>query len=106
MVLQFFDEFRAICLALFENHKGFDHFSCRFTIHIARSTLVTIKQNLFFAFFYNGVAIPVAALGLLGTTGPLMAAAAMALSDLTVIGNALRLKRALAKQPTSNNKRG
>ncbi len=67
------------------------------TIHIARSTLATIKQNLFFAFFYNAVAIPVAALGLLGASGPLMAAAAMGLSDLTVIGNALRLKRALSR---------
>jgi Cu+-exporting ATPase len=66
------------------------------TIHIARETLRTIKQNLFFAFFYNGVAIPVAALGLLGATGPLFAAAAMGLSDLTVIGNAIRLKGRLA----------
>jgi Cu+-exporting ATPase len=66
------------------------------TLHIARETLRTIKQNLFFAFFYNAVAIPVAALGLLGTTGPLFAAAAMGLSDLTVIGNAIRLKRRLA----------
>ncbi|MHC5007667.1 MAG: heavy metal translocating P-type ATPase [Planctomycetota bacterium] len=62
------------------------------TLHIARETLTTIKQNLFFAFFYNAVAIPVAALGLLGATGPLFAAAAMGLSDLTVIGNAIRLK--------------
>jgi Cu+-exporting ATPase len=66
------------------------------TLHIARETLTTIKQNLFFAFFYNAVAIPVAALGLLGATGPLFAAAAMGLSDLTVIGNAIRLKRRLA----------
>jgi Cu+-exporting ATPase len=66
------------------------------TLHIARETLRTIKQNLFFAFFYNGVAIPVAALGLLGTTGPLFAAAAMGLSDLTVIGNAIRLKGRLS----------
>ena len=65
------------------------------TILLARSTLATIRQNLFFAFIYNVVAIPVAALGLLGTTGPLVAAAAMGLSDLTVIGNALRLKRRL-----------
>jgi Cu+-exporting ATPase len=66
------------------------------TLHIARETLTTIKQNLFFAFFYNAVAIPVAALGLLGAPGPLFAAAAMGLSDLTVIGNAIRLKRRLA----------
>ena len=68
------------------------------TLGIARETLTTIKQNLFFAFFYNAVAIPVAALGLLGTTGPLFAAAAMGLSDLTVIGNAIRLKGRLAGQ--------
>ena len=65
------------------------------TIHIARRTLATIKQNLFFAFFYNAVAIPLAAFGLLGASGPLLAAAAMGLSDLTVIGNALRLKRGI-----------
>ena len=65
------------------------------TLHIARSTLRTIKQNLFFAFFYNSVAIPAAALGLLGMYGPLIAAAAMGLSDITVIGNAIRLKRRL-----------
>ena len=67
------------------------------TIHIARQTLRTIKQNLFFAFFYNAIAIPVAALGLLGTAGPLIAAAAMGLSDITVIGNAVRLKRRLSR---------
>ena len=65
------------------------------TIRIARRTLSTIKQNLFFAFLYNVCAIPIAALGLLGTAGPLVAAAAMGLSDLTVIGNALRLKHHL-----------
>ena len=66
------------------------------TIHIARRTLATIKQNLFFAFVYNAAAIPIAALGLLGASGPLWAAAAMGLSDITVIGNALRLKRSLS----------
>jgi Cu+-exporting ATPase len=66
------------------------------TIDIARQTLRTIKQNLFFAFIYNAVAIPAAALGLLGLYGPLFAAAAMGLSDVTVIGNAIRLKGKLA----------
>ncbi len=66
-------------------------------IALARSTLSTIRQNLFFAFIYNVIAIPVAALGVLGTAGPLVAAAAMGLSDLTVIGNALRLKRRLGR---------
>jgi len=69
------------------------------TVHIARQTLRTIKQNLFFAFFYNSAAIPAAALGLLGIHGPLIAAAAMGFSDLTVIGNALRLKRSLTRRP-------
>ena len=62
------------------------------TIHIARSTLQTIKQNLFFAFIYNAAMIPIAALGLLGPHGPLIAAIAMGCSDITVLGNALRLK--------------
>ena len=65
------------------------------TIMIARRTLKTIKQNLFFAFMYNALAIPAAAFGWLGLYGPLIAAAAMGLSDITVIGNALRLKASL-----------
>ena len=68
------------------------------TIDLARDTLRTIKQNLFFAFAYNVAAIPAAALGLLGPHGPLIAAVAMAGSDITVIGNALRLKRRLKKR--------
>lgn len=65
------------------------------TIYLARSTLKTIKQNLFLAFVYNTLAIPAAAFYLLGMKGPLIAAGAMALSDVSVIGNALRLKRHL-----------
>jgi Cu+-exporting ATPase len=68
------------------------------TVYIARATLRTIKQNLFFAFFYNAVAIPAAALGLLGAIGPIVAAAAMGLSDITVIGNAIRLKGSLGRR--------
>jgi Cu+-exporting ATPase len=68
------------------------------TVDIARRTLTTIKQNLFFAFLYNAAAIPAAAFGLLGLYGPLIAAAAMGFSDITVIGNALRLKHTLAKK--------
>ena len=67
-------------------------------IHLARRTLTTIRQNLFLAFIYNGLAIPAAAFGLLGVHGPLIAAAAMACSDVSVIGNAIRLRRSLARE--------
>ena len=62
---------------------------------LSRATLRTIKQSLFFAFFYNALAIPLAAFGLLGENGPLWAAFAMGASDVTVVGNALWLKRKL-----------
>ncbi len=60
------------------------------SIRLSRATMKKIRQNLFFAFVYNVLAIPLAALGLLN---PLVAAGAMALSDVTVIGNALLLRR-------------
>jgi Cu+-exporting ATPase len=57
---------------------------------LARATLRTIRQNLFWAFFYNGLGVPLAALGFIS---PVFCAAAMGVSDLMVIGNALRLLR-------------
>ncbi len=74
-------------------------------IQLSRATLRTIKQNLFFAFLYNALAIPLAAFGLLGTSGPLWAAFAMGASDITVVGNALWLKRKLETHARRNTNR-
>ncbi len=65
--------------------------------HLSRATMANIRQNLFFAFVYNAAGVPIAAgilypvLGI--TLSPVLAAAAMALSSVSVIGNALRLRR-------------
>jgi Cu+-exporting ATPase len=64
--------------------------------HLSSATMANIRQNLFFAFIYNAAGVPVAAgvlyplLGIL--LSPVIAAAAMALSSVSVIGNALRLR--------------
>ena len=63
---------------------------------LAKATLRNIKQNLFFAFIYNGAGVPIAAGILYPFTGillsPMIAAAAMSLSSVSVVSNALRLR--------------
>jgi Cu+-exporting ATPase len=61
-------------------------------LDLARRTLRTIRQNLFWAFFYNAAAVPLAALGFIS---PVVCALTMGLSDVLVIGNALRLRARL-----------
>ena len=66
-------------------------------IKLSRATMQNIRQNLFFAFIYNAAGVPIAAgvlypfIGLL--LSPMIAAAAMSLSSVSVIANALRLKQ-------------
>ncbi|MGE5187911.1 MAG: heavy metal translocating P-type ATPase [Betaproteobacteria bacterium] len=72
-------------------------------IELSKKTMRKINTNLFWAFAYNSVMIPIAAAGLLGVNGPMYAAAAMAISSLTVVGNSALLK--FAKFERFNDKK-
>ena len=80
------------------------------TIQLSQATVRNIKQNLFWAFFYNSLGIPVAAgvLYIFGgpTLNPMIAAAAMALSSVSVVSNALRLRFFEPEQPGAKSTRG
>jgi Cu+-exporting ATPase len=66
-------------------------------IRLSRATMRNVKQNLFFAFIYNAIGVPIAAGVLYPVFGlllsPIFAGAAMAMSSVSVVTNALRLRR-------------
>jgi P-type Cu+ transporter len=74
-------------------------------LRLARATLRTIRQNLFWAFIFNVIGIPVAAGALYAATGwllsPILASAAMSLSSISVLTNSLRLRRFARTQEPS-----
>jgi Cu+-exporting ATPase len=73
---------------------GGDLMGIALAVRLSRATMRNIKQNLFWAFIYNTVGIPFAAMGFLS---PVIAGAAMAFSSVSVVSNALRLKRVKLK---------
>jgi Cu+-exporting ATPase len=74
-------------------------------VELSKRTMRKINTNLFWAFAYNTVMIPIAAAGLLGVNGPMYAAAAMAISSLTVVGNSAMLKFTKFKFEKFNDKK-
>jgi Cu+-exporting ATPase len=79
-------------------------------IQLSRATLANIRQNLFFAFIYNVLGIPIAAGALYPFTGwllnPMLAGAAMAFSSVSVVANALRLRHFQPSPPAPLARRG
>jgi Cu+-exporting ATPase len=75
-------------------------------VELSKKTMRKINTNLFWAFAYNSVMIPIAAMGLLGVNGPMYAAGAMAISSLTVVGNSALLKFAKFNSERFNDKKG